>query len=363
MGKPDLERFKKDIRRWANGTAARFGGQVYLVGSALTEEDPRDWDIRVVITDEAARANGWNPDDRPWDDHAGWEKQRLRENRKMTVELSRLFRRSMDCQLQLESQAVRHDDEPRLRLDAFEPDCPTCGGAGFTVTGETDAPEQVQCQDCFQERVFGGASPTPGVRTAAEKAHDILYAATGKEATKCSGCDEDDRCLQCAAHAALYKLDDALGEATAAESNCKSCNDEAPFGCDDCAPPPVGWYLAVRPGEKWASAHREQYRAEAEAYPDGLQGNHGEVVEVWEVPPELEPLRQLARDVHEFFTERTPHALSCKPAHHYQVTKEIASRFVEMSKAALRLAGEQVSDLDALMETMAAQAEEENSDA
>jgi hypothetical protein len=151
-----------------------------------------------------------------------------------------------------------------------------------------------------------------------------------------------------------------------ADPRCKGCNDEAPFGCDDCAPPPPSWYLAVWPGDLCASGHKEQYRAEAEAYPDDEhrkgKHEHGEVVEVWEVPPELEPLRKLAREVHEFFTDRTPHPLSCKPAHWYQVTREIAERFVEMSKAALRLAGEQVSDLDALMEKVAAEAEEKKRD-
>ena len=36
---------------WAQCMAARFGGPVYLVGSALTKENPRDVDIRIVIPD------------------------------------------------------------------------------------------------------------------------------------------------------------------------------------------------------------------------------------------------------------------------------------------------------------------------
>jgi hypothetical protein len=48
-----------------------------------------------------------------------------------------------------------------------EPNCPTCGGAGFTVTGPADSPEQVQCEDCFQERVFG--TSTQEIRIALEK--------------------------------------------------------------------------------------------------------------------------------------------------------------------------------------------------
>jgi hypothetical protein len=39
------------LRPWANQIAARFAAPVYLVGSALREEYPRDVDIRIVLTD------------------------------------------------------------------------------------------------------------------------------------------------------------------------------------------------------------------------------------------------------------------------------------------------------------------------
>jgi len=41
------------LRPWANQMAARFNAPVYLVGSALTEEHPRDVDVRIVLPDEA----------------------------------------------------------------------------------------------------------------------------------------------------------------------------------------------------------------------------------------------------------------------------------------------------------------------
>jgi len=37
---------------WANQIAARYGHPVYLVGSALVEEKPRDVDIVVILPDE-----------------------------------------------------------------------------------------------------------------------------------------------------------------------------------------------------------------------------------------------------------------------------------------------------------------------
>jgi hypothetical protein len=42
------------LRRWANLLAARFGASVYLVGSALRDDNanPRDWDVRIPLTNE-----------------------------------------------------------------------------------------------------------------------------------------------------------------------------------------------------------------------------------------------------------------------------------------------------------------------
>lgn len=40
------------LRGWANQMAARYGHPVYLVGSALVEDNPRDVDLAVVLPDE-----------------------------------------------------------------------------------------------------------------------------------------------------------------------------------------------------------------------------------------------------------------------------------------------------------------------
>jgi hypothetical protein len=42
------------IRRWASHISVLFNGRpVYLVGSALVQANPRDWDFRVVMTADA----------------------------------------------------------------------------------------------------------------------------------------------------------------------------------------------------------------------------------------------------------------------------------------------------------------------
>lgn len=43
------------LRGWANQIAARFGHPIYLVGSALTEDRPRDVDIVCVLPDDEFR--------------------------------------------------------------------------------------------------------------------------------------------------------------------------------------------------------------------------------------------------------------------------------------------------------------------
>lgn len=44
-----LESFISRFRWYANGLATRYGGEVWLVGGALRDEDPRDWDVRVIL--------------------------------------------------------------------------------------------------------------------------------------------------------------------------------------------------------------------------------------------------------------------------------------------------------------------------
>jgi hypothetical protein len=53
------------LRRFAAYMAARFNAPVYLVGSALTRPDPRDIDIRIVISDSQFKAR-YGQDELSW---------------------------------------------------------------------------------------------------------------------------------------------------------------------------------------------------------------------------------------------------------------------------------------------------------
>lgn len=53
----DLRQFLKFFRRNANGIAVRYGGPVFLVGSACTSFKPNDYDIICVLTDAEMRRN------------------------------------------------------------------------------------------------------------------------------------------------------------------------------------------------------------------------------------------------------------------------------------------------------------------
>src|SRR4051812_25707708 len=49
------------LRGWANQIAARYGHPVYIIGSALFEERPRDVDVVCILPDKEFRNrfDGW----------------------------------------------------------------------------------------------------------------------------------------------------------------------------------------------------------------------------------------------------------------------------------------------------------------
>ncbi len=123
-GKP-YESFLIQFQRLANGLAARYGGRVYLVGGAVTQEKPRDYDVRIVVPDagfdlmfgdrlkettEVKRTigNQWFP--------ADWA--RGYDNLKQSRIMSGYMRRNLDVQVQSESEAALFADKPRVRMDA-----------------------------------------------------------------------------------------------------------------------------------------------------------------------------------------------------------------------------------------------------
>lgn len=128
-----LDIFVPLFQRQANGIACRLGAPVWLVGSALTNPDqpnPRDWDVRVVVSDrDMKRLFGCeDPAVRsparmlPNGEVAGgeflpWEWVRAYENLKQSRKLAYIFARNIDFQVQSETEAHGYRNHPRLRLD------------------------------------------------------------------------------------------------------------------------------------------------------------------------------------------------------------------------------------------------------
>ncbi len=48
---PPYYHFAWNFSHTANGLAARYGAKVYLLGGALVEEQPHDYDVRLIIPD------------------------------------------------------------------------------------------------------------------------------------------------------------------------------------------------------------------------------------------------------------------------------------------------------------------------
>lgn len=109
------------FRGQANNLVGRYGAPVYLVGSALTAEVPRDIDIRIVLPDEEiSRLYGSGlPITRS--EKRGelelWEWRRLRDNLKQSRALRNWGGYPIDFQVQWEMEAIAYNDKPKLRLD------------------------------------------------------------------------------------------------------------------------------------------------------------------------------------------------------------------------------------------------------
>lgn len=118
---PAAERLAITMARTACALAVRLGGPVYLVGSALTEPDPADVDVRVVLAaadlerlfgPRLVRGGRW------WD----WSEQDVRRGReqlKQSRRLSRRFGANVDLQIQTEDEARAYAGRPALRLDSI----------------------------------------------------------------------------------------------------------------------------------------------------------------------------------------------------------------------------------------------------
>ena len=99
--------FLISFARNANAFAAFYGCPVWLTGSAIHKENPRDYDIRVVLdSEDANRLFGY--EENRWWKVAYW-------NLKISRILSRSFKKNVDFQIQFDDSA--YSGKPRVRLD------------------------------------------------------------------------------------------------------------------------------------------------------------------------------------------------------------------------------------------------------
>lgn len=114
------------LRRAANSLSARYyGAPVYLVGSALTDEDPRDLDVVVVVEEELFLAmyagpgetyqtwiDGWSQAEPP----AVWRRW-ARDGAKQGAMLTRILAHSVDFKVQALTETRNHTGKKAHRLD------------------------------------------------------------------------------------------------------------------------------------------------------------------------------------------------------------------------------------------------------
>jgi ribonucleotide monophosphatase NagD (HAD superfamily) len=112
MLKMNATEFATKFEVTANAVAARYGGKVYLVGSALSKKNPRDYDVRVVIEDDDfRRLFGWN-DEKAADWAARYDQ--LKNSRQFSMEMAL----NIDFQVQKKSDARFYGRQrPKMRLD------------------------------------------------------------------------------------------------------------------------------------------------------------------------------------------------------------------------------------------------------
>ncbi len=125
---------------WANQVAARYGFPVYIVGSALTDADPRDVDIVCILPDEHF-ANRFGPADpdgwvteymKVGDTQRRWAREVAKFSRECTI-----IHRAINVDFKVQPQMVADGfDGQRVRIDtvSLEDDAE---GAAAVPLGDT----------------------------------------------------------------------------------------------------------------------------------------------------------------------------------------------------------------------------------
>lgn len=128
------EKFLLRFRRNANALALRYGAPVWLVGGALRDDDPRDWDVRIILSFEDLKRAYGEPFKRMIStrqgktvimrtqdtlfDFAEWEWLRGYDNVKVSRRMSHRMCAPVDFQIQTEQEASAWRRRQRIRLDS-----------------------------------------------------------------------------------------------------------------------------------------------------------------------------------------------------------------------------------------------------
>lgn len=113
-----LAGFEPELSLWARHMAARFNGEVYLLGSVLTNPVCRDIDLRIVVADDemcARYGHVMTPCENVpgWTARVEWEKvgptqRQIDDTAKFTAYLSKKFQHNVD--VQVVPRSWWHDD-------------------------------------------------------------------------------------------------------------------------------------------------------------------------------------------------------------------------------------------------------------
>ena len=103
-----------EMKAWAREIAARFGRPVYLTGSSLELPQPRDVDVRVVLTDEEFSAR-WG--DKSWDSATDGYRHYACDMGKLSRHASSFMMLNIDLQAQPLCVALKYAKSRRVRLD------------------------------------------------------------------------------------------------------------------------------------------------------------------------------------------------------------------------------------------------------
>ena len=121
MHPPAVVRLIPRMQPWARQLALRFCRPVYLVGSALDLPDPRDVDVRVILSAEEFEAR-WG-DAKTWFRALWWPGRNDGSMRyaadmwDLSREASLVLQLNIDLQVQPPLEAMMHDASKRARLD------------------------------------------------------------------------------------------------------------------------------------------------------------------------------------------------------------------------------------------------------